>query len=66
MQWGTSIYLYPIEANLVEFYTAPPKPSQLNEARMFGGRWINHGRGLWKLVWTERSILLVTFNLQQH
>ncbi len=56
MQWGTSIYLYPIEENLVEFYTAPPKPSQLNEARMFGGRWINHGRGIWKLVWTERSI----------
>lgn len=56
MQWGTSIYLYPIETTLEETYNAPPKPSQANEARMFGGRWVESPRGVWKLVWTERAI----------
>jgi hypothetical protein len=56
MQWGASIYLYPIEENLIEYYSAPPKPSQVNEARMYGGRWIHDGPGVWKLVWTEESI----------
>ena len=40
MQWGASLYLYPIEESLVEYYSAPPKPSQVNEARMYGGRWL--------------------------
>lgn len=56
MQWGASIYLYPIEDNLIEFYTAPPKPNQVNEARMFGGRWIHDAPDVWKLVWSERAI----------
>jgi hypothetical protein len=56
MQWGSSIYLYPIEDNLTEFYTAPPKPSQVNEARMYGGRWVQEASDVWKLVWTERAI----------
>jgi hypothetical protein len=56
MQWGSSLYLYPIELNLVEYYDAPPKPNQVNEARMYGGRWVHDGDGVWKLVWTERSI----------
>jgi hypothetical protein len=56
MQWGSSIYLYPIEDNLTEFYTAPPKPSQVNEARMYGGRWVHESPDVWKLVWTERAI----------
>jgi mono/diheme cytochrome c family protein len=38
MQWGNSIYLYPIEESLVEYYARPPKPSELQEATMFGGR----------------------------
>jgi hypothetical protein len=56
MQWGSSLYLYPIEVNLVEYYDAPPKPSQVNEARMYGGRWLHDSEGIWKLVWTERTI----------
>ncbi len=56
MQWGTSIYLYPIETSLEETYSSPPKPNQVNEARMFGGRWIETPDGIWKLVWTDRSI----------
>jgi hypothetical protein len=38
MQWGTAVYLYPIEASLTETYVAPPRPEQIIEARMFGGR----------------------------
>lgn len=55
MQWGTTIYLYPIEENLIETFCAPPKPSQKIEAAMFGGRWEQHG-DQWKLVWSEESI----------
>jgi hypothetical protein len=56
MQWGSSLYLYPIEENLVEWYSAPPKPGQLAEAKMYGGRWEREAGGMWKLVWTEESI----------
>lgn len=56
MQWGASLYLYPIEAGLVETYYAPPTPTQRNEARMWGGRW-EQGEGLaWRLVWTEEAL----------
>lgn len=57
MQWGNSIYLYPIEDDLVEFFTRPPKPSQLVEAKMFGGKWQDAGDGLWTLTWTEDAIV---------
>jgi hypothetical protein len=55
MQWGSAIYLYPIENDLVEHYDAPPKPNLMNEVRMYGGRWETHGHH-WKLVWTEQAI----------
>lgn len=56
MQWGAAIYLYPIETSLVECYTQPPKPNQVNEARMYGGRWTPEPGGVWSLVWTEEAI----------
>jgi hypothetical protein len=56
MQWGASVYLYPIEDNLIEYYSAPPKPNQSNEARMYGGRWVHEAPDVWKLVWTERAV----------
>lgn len=56
MQWGSTLYLYPIEDSLTEFYTKAPRPQQLNEARMYGGRWIQHSATEWKLVWTEAAI----------
>ncbi len=56
MQWGTTLYLYPIEDNLIEYYPAPPKPSQVNEARMFGGQWVHESANCWKLIWTEQAI----------
>ncbi|HZL87082.1 MAG TPA: hypothetical protein VFB96_01790 [Pirellulaceae bacterium] len=56
MQWGSTIYLYPIEENLVETFTDPPKPAQQIEARMYGARWVQSSRREWKLVWTESAI----------
>lgn len=56
MQWGAALYLYPIEEELVEYYHQPPKPNQVNEARMYGGRWMHEQGCVWKLVWTERAI----------
>jgi hypothetical protein len=55
MQWGTSVYLYPIEASLVEVYRNPPTPQQQIEARMFGGIWSPAGK-IWQLTWTEDTI----------
>jgi hypothetical protein len=55
MQWGPSIYLYPVEESLIEHYNAPPKPAQLIEARMYGGCWEEKSTG-WDLVWSEQSL----------
>ena len=55
MQWGTAVYLYPIEESLVEVYRRPPTPQQQIEARMFGGRWSHDGK-LWSLTWTDETI----------
>ena len=55
MQWGASVYLYPMEESFVEIYRRPPTPQQQIEARMFGGRWTND-RKLWRLTWTEQTI----------
>ncbi len=55
MQWGTAVYLYPIESTYVERYARPPRPEQLIEARMYGGQWQAEGRG-WTLSWTADSI----------
>jgi hypothetical protein len=56
MQWGATIYLYPIEENLVETFRQAPKPSQRIEAGMFGARWESASRGQWKLIWTPEAI----------
>ena len=55
MQWGTAVYLYPIEDSLVEIYHHPPTPQQRIEAGMFGGVWSQSGRQ-WQLAWTDESI----------
>jgi len=55
MQWGSAIYLYPIEESLVESFAQPPKPAQRLEAAMYGARWLNE-RGQWQLLWTEEAI----------
>lgn len=56
MHWGWSIYLYPIEETLVEIYTRPPLPAQRIEAEMYGACWQEDKGGLWRLVWTEKSV----------
>ena len=56
MQWGSSLYLYPIEENLIEYYHCPPTPNQVNEARMYGGIWSQDGVNTWKLAWTEEAV----------
>ena len=56
MQWGSSLYLYPLEEELVEHFAQPPKPALMNEVKMFGGRWIQGQGSQWRLVWSERAI----------
>lgn len=56
LQWGHAIYLYPIEADLIERFSRPPHPAQVREARMFGGRWVPVGGGCWELHWTPETI----------
>ncbi len=55
MQWGASVYLYPIEDSLVENYIRPPTPQQQIEARMFGGVW-SETDGEWTLTWTSENL----------
>lgn len=55
MQWGVSLYLYPIEESLEEGYLRPPTPQQRIEAEMHGGQWVDED-GIWKLKWTEETI----------
>ena len=55
LQWGTAVYLYPIEQSLEEFYVRAPRPAQRIETEMYGGRWVQDG-DLWRLIWTETTI----------
>lgn len=56
MQWGTTLYLYPLEESLEEIFYAPPRPEVLNESKMFGGRWDRPEEGVWRLSWSEEAI----------
>ena len=56
MQWGNSLYLYPIEESLVEVFVRPPKPSVYTEARMYGARWEQIDERTWHLHWTVESL----------
>ncbi|MGI9456939.1 MAG: hypothetical protein ACR2NU_10275 [Aeoliella sp.] len=55
MQWGSALYLYPIEESLTETFFKPPQPTFTNEARMYGGRWKQEGT-VWTLHWTLDAI----------
>lgn len=56
MQWGPTLYLYPLEESLEEWFTEPPRPEVYNEARMYGGRWDEPQPGAWRLRWTPAAI----------
>ena len=57
MQWGSTVYLYPLEDSLIETYTRPPTPQQQIEARMYGGEWSETAEnGEWTLTWTPEAL----------
>ena len=56
MQWGATLYLYPLEESLEEMFYEPPRPEVINEARMFGGQWDRPAAGVWRLTWRPATI----------
>ena len=56
MQWGSALYLYPLEETLVEHFGRAPQPSFVNETKMYGARWLADAPVAWRLVWSEASI----------
>jgi hypothetical protein len=56
MQWGATLYLYPLEESLEELFHTPPRPEVVNEAKMYGGRWDEPEAGVWRLRWNEETI----------
>jgi hypothetical protein len=56
MQWGNSLYLYPIEESRVEQFLSQPNPRHQSETRLFGGVWSHAKNGRWICTWTEESI----------
>ena len=56
MQWGATLYLYPLEDSLEEYFYVPPRPEVINEAKMYGGRWDRPERGVWRLLWSPAAI----------
>ncbi len=56
MQWGSTLYLYPIETSLIEYYGRPPRPAERTEAVMFGGRWVHSHEDDWQLIWTKQAV----------
>ncbi|MCE9554869.1 MAG: hypothetical protein K8T91_16055 [Planctomycetes bacterium] len=56
MQWGSTLYLYPIETTLIESHCRPPKPNQVTEAAMYGGNWVEGANGRWTLHWTDAAL----------
>lgn len=56
MQWGATLYLYPLEESLEELFYSPPRPEVINEAKMYGGQWDRPSPGTWRLAWSEQTI----------
>ncbi len=56
MQWGATLYLYPLEESREEVFHAPPRPETVNEAKMYGGRWDRPDAYSWRLTWSEEAL----------
>ncbi len=56
MQWGATLYLYPLEESREEIFHAPPRPETINEAKMYGGRWDRPDAYSWRLTWSEGAL----------
>lgn len=54
MQWGSAIYLYPIEDTLCETYIRPPKTQRVIDSEKYGGQW-NYDGTEWTLMWESRE-----------
>ena len=55
LQWGSALYLYPLEESLVEHYDRPPAPNLVNETRMYGAQWVQQSHGTWTLTWSQEA-----------
>lgn len=55
LQWGSTVYLYPMPEDLVEYQEHPPLPQVRIETEKCGGVWSFDGQ-LWSLVWTEDAV----------
>ena len=56
MQWGSSLYLYPVDESLVEYFWRTPLAAERRETEMYGGVWEACSSGGWRLIWTEDTI----------
>ena len=55
MQWGSTVYLYPIEESLTEVYAQPPGPQVVIDTKMYGSKW-SQTKNRWTLTWTPETI----------
>lgn len=56
MQWGPTLYLYPVNEGLIEYFYRPPRPAEIVEATMFGAKWRQESSSMWLLEWTAETI----------
>lgn len=56
MQWGATLYLYPLEQSREELFHEPPSVDVVNESKMYGGRWDQPSTGVWRLSWSKATI----------
>ncbi len=56
MQWGATLYLYPLETSLEEVFYTAPRPEVKNEVKMYGGSWDRSSPGIWRLCWSQQAI----------
>ncbi len=56
MQWGATLYLYPLEETREEIFHVPPRPEIVNVAKMYGGRWDRPDDYSWRLTWSQSAL----------
>jgi hypothetical protein len=56
MQWGATLYLYPLEETREEIFHAPPRAETVNEAKMYGGVWDRPDDYSWRLTWSDAAL----------
>lgn len=57
MQWGSSVYLLPIETDRIEQFPALPPVTYRQELAKYGAQWIwNENDKLWECRWTEEAL----------